>query len=143
LGTAINGAVDSPIQGGVKLYRQTFLDPTYEATHPEQKADIETLRTQILEYASVIDQALDLHAQVCKDTAFHEALRSRECIASSNVLCADGQISSDPSPTRLRLCQNQQTGSLAHFLLFTLTPTNHYSHQPPVHLICRPDRQFE
>jgi len=86
LGTAINGAVDSPVQGGVKLYRQTFLDPTYEATHPGQKADIETLRAEILEYASVIDQALDLHAQVCKDTAFHEALRSREFIVSPKSL---------------------------------------------------------
>jgi hypothetical protein len=143
LGTAINGAVDSPVQGGVKLYRQTFLDPTYEATHPEQKEDIETLRAQILEYASVIDQALDLHAQVCKDTAFHEALRSREHTVSPNVLCADDQISSDPSPTRLRLCQNPQTGSLARFLPFTLTPINHFSHQPPDHLTCRPDRQFE
>jgi len=77
LGTAINGAVDSPVQGGVKLYRQTFLDPAYESAHPEQKEDVGTLRLQILEYASVIDQALDLHAQVCKDSAFHEALRSR------------------------------------------------------------------
>jgi dedicator of cytokinesis protein 3 len=86
LGTAINGAVDSPVQGGVKLYRQTFLDPTYETTHPEQKEDIEILRAEILEYASVIDQALDLHAQVCKDTAFHEALRSREFIVSPKSL---------------------------------------------------------
>lgn len=85
LGTAINGAVDSPVQGGVKLYRQTFLDPTYEEAHPEQKKDIETLRAEILEYASVIDQALDLHAQVCKDTAFHEALRSRKYTASPGV----------------------------------------------------------
>ena len=69
--------MDSPVQGGVKLYRQTFLDPAYESAHPEQKEDVDTLRLQILEYASVIDQALDLHAQVCKDSAFHEALRSR------------------------------------------------------------------
>jgi hypothetical protein len=65
------------VQGGVKLYRQTFLSPVYEDKHPDEKDQIEALRAQILEYASVIDQALDLHGQVCRDTAFHEALKSR------------------------------------------------------------------
>jgi dedicator of cytokinesis protein 3 len=87
LGTAINGAVDSPVQGGVKLYRQTFLDREYESTHPEQSEEIDILRAQILEYASVIDQALDLHAQVCKDFAFHEALRSREYLDVVGYYC--------------------------------------------------------
>lgn len=50
----------------------------YESKHPDEKDQIETLRNQVLEYASVIDRALDLHSQVCKDTAFHEALKSRK-----------------------------------------------------------------
>jgi hypothetical protein len=62
----------------VKLYRQTFLDPAYETRHPEQKDEIAALRAQILEYATVIDNALDVHGQVGKDSAFHEALRSRK-----------------------------------------------------------------
>ena len=86
LGTAINGAVDSPVQGGVKLYRQTFLNERYTARHPEEEEQIEQLRARVLDYARTIQQALDLHGKVCKDAAFHEALRSRECSASSKPI---------------------------------------------------------
>jgi hypothetical protein len=50
----------------------------YATNHPDEKDQIEVLRAQILEYASVIDQALEIHGHVCKDSAFHEALKSRE-----------------------------------------------------------------
>ena len=80
LGTAINGAVDSPVQGGVKLYRQTFLNERYAARHPEEEEQIDTLRACVLDYARTIEKALDLHGRICRDAAFHEALRSRECL---------------------------------------------------------------
>lgn len=78
LGTAINGAVDSPVQGGVKLYRDSFLNERYIARHPDESQQCEQLRNQILDYVRVIQQALNLHGKICPDSAFHEALRSRE-----------------------------------------------------------------
>lgn len=90
LGNAINGAVDSPVSGGVKLYRnvssvsnegpdgQTFLEGNYASTHPAEQTQIEELRKAIRTYVAAISNALDVHRTVCRDLPFHEALRSRE-----------------------------------------------------------------
>ncbi|KAK8853154.1 hypothetical protein IAR55_003855 [Kwoniella newhampshirensis] len=77
LGTAINGAVDSPINGGVKTYRKVFLDVAYADKHAEESLQIEQLRLAILEYVRTIQSSLIVHKQACKDVAFHEALKSQ------------------------------------------------------------------
>nr|XP_019044242.1 hypothetical protein I302_07525 [Kwoniella bestiolae CBS 10118]OCF23172.1 hypothetical protein I302_07525 [Kwoniella bestiolae CBS 10118] len=67
LGTAINGAVDSPV----------FLDGSYNQRHPEFTSEIEQLRLGILEYVRSIQDSLKVHKIVCKDVAFHEALKTQ------------------------------------------------------------------
>ena len=80
LGTALNGAVDSPINGGVKLYRDTFLDPSYIRDHPNDAAQLDEFKVTYLEYVRVVHAGLQLHGKVCKDIAFHEALKNRTCL---------------------------------------------------------------
>nr|XP_018260970.1 uncharacterized protein I303_06687 [Kwoniella dejecticola CBS 10117]OBR83128.1 hypothetical protein I303_06687 [Kwoniella dejecticola CBS 10117] len=77
LGTAINGAVDSPVSGGVKTYRKVFFDGTYVEKHPEFSAALDQLRLGILEYVKTVQDSLKIHKIVCKDMAFHEALKSQ------------------------------------------------------------------
>nr|XP_019010242.1 uncharacterized protein I206_04710 [Kwoniella pini CBS 10737]OCF49023.1 hypothetical protein I206_04710 [Kwoniella pini CBS 10737] len=67
LGTAINGAVDSPV----------FLDGTYIEKHPEFASTVNQLRVTILEYVKTIQNTLKIHEVVCKDLAFHEALKTQ------------------------------------------------------------------
>lgn len=57
---------------------QTFLDPTYPQRHPLDAVHVEELRTAILDYVQAISGALEVHREVCRDVAFHEALKSRE-----------------------------------------------------------------
>ena len=83
LGNAINGAVDAPSDAGVKLYREVFLDPSYLETSPADHIQVNELRQAIDEYVAAISTALDVHAQVCRDVAFHEALKSRKCLSST------------------------------------------------------------
>lgn len=78
LGTALNGAVDSPINGGVKLYRDTFLDDTYALQHPAEQEQLEEFKAVYEEYVRTVHTGLGLHGKVCKDIAFHEALKNRK-----------------------------------------------------------------
>lgn len=78
LGTAINGAVDSPVSGGVQLYRETFLESSFLRENPEFALEINDLRATLMEYAGIVADALRVHGKLCKDIAFHEALKSRE-----------------------------------------------------------------
>jgi len=73
----LNGAVDSPVNGGVKLYRDTFLDPGYLRSHPANKAEVDSFRSVYEEYVKTVHGGLQLHGKLCKDIAFHEALKSR------------------------------------------------------------------
>ncbi|WVQ67084.1 uncharacterized protein L199_005278 [Kwoniella botswanensis] len=77
LGTAINGAVDSPVSGGVKTYKKVFLDGIYVQKHPESTSEIDQLRLSILAYVKSIQDSLKVHKVVCKDIAFHEALKTQ------------------------------------------------------------------
>lgn len=76
LGTVINGAVDSPVNGGVSRYRQVFLSPEYAERYPDDRKKVEEVRLAILDYVRAIQEALAVHRLVCQDTPFHEALRS-------------------------------------------------------------------
>jgi dedicator of cytokinesis protein 3 len=77
LGTALNGAVDSPINGGVKLYRDTFLDESYLRDHPIDGAQLGEFKAAYEAYVGTVHAGLELHGKVCKDIAFHEALKNR------------------------------------------------------------------
>lgn len=77
LGTALNGAVDSPINGGVKLYRDTFLDNTYIRNHPDEVLQLQDFKLVYEDYVRTVHTGLQLHGKVCKDIAFHEALKNR------------------------------------------------------------------
>jgi hypothetical protein len=56
---------------------QTFLGEDYLAIYPDDAAEIDRLRVALLEYAKVVQRALEVHKRLCKDIVFHEALRSR------------------------------------------------------------------
>lgn len=79
LGTAINGAVSSPVSGGVPLYRDTFLAPSFGTAHPEFSSEIHALQDVLDDYIACVIQALKVHGKLCKDIAYHEALKSRKC----------------------------------------------------------------
>jgi dedicator of cytokinesis protein 3 len=81
LGTAIHGAIESPVSGGVVLYRDTFLDEAFSDKHPELGQDLADLRVTLGEHVAAVGEALRVHARLCKDMAFHEALKSRESSA--------------------------------------------------------------
>ena len=89
LGTAINGAVSSPVSGGVPLYRDTFLDPAFGLQHPELANEIAELRDVLERYVASVLQALRVHGKLCKDIAYHEALKSRKCplLHAAHRLC--------------------------------------------------------
>ncbi|KAK4687917.1 hypothetical protein P7C73_g2195, partial [Tremellales sp. Uapishka_1] len=76
LAMALNSAVDSPVHGGVPLYRKTFLDPDYIEIHPQETKNVGLLRESILQYAEVIRVGLRIHRRFVKPdmSAFHEAL---------------------------------------------------------------------
>lgn len=77
LGTAINGAVSSPVSGGVPLYRETFIESSFRSYHPEYAIEVQVLQDALDEYAECVHRALKVHGKLCKDIAFHEALKSR------------------------------------------------------------------
>jgi dedicator of cytokinesis protein 3 len=76
LGTALNGAVDSRVNGGVSVYKKHFLDPAYLDRHPGEAKNITALRDAIVHYVRTIQVGLVAHRRVNKDIAFHEALRT-------------------------------------------------------------------
>lgn len=77
LGTAINGAVSSPVSGGVPLYRDTFVDSSFRSDRPEFAGEVQALQDALEAYGQCVLKALKVHEKVCKDIAFHEALKSR------------------------------------------------------------------
>ncbi|WVQ84302.1 hypothetical protein IAT38_006454 [Cryptococcus sp. DSM 104549] len=77
LGAAISSAVDSPISEGVKTYRRIFLEGSYLDKHPADTAQVEQLREAIMDYVRAIQDNLGVHEQVCRDIAFHEALKTQ------------------------------------------------------------------
>lgn len=76
LGTALNGAVDSRVNGGIPVYKKHFLDEAYVDRHPGEAKNVATLRDAVLSYVRTIQKGLRAHASVNKDIAFHEALRT-------------------------------------------------------------------
>ncbi|ORX57487.1 hypothetical protein DM01DRAFT_1319407 [Hesseltinella vesiculosa] len=60
----LNGAVDAPVNGGVALYRQTFLSPRYAVSHPDNALLIADLRKAIDDQVVVIDECLYVHSQL-------------------------------------------------------------------------------
>lgn len=65
-----------------KFDAQTFLDSSYAAKHPDDAEQVEQLRIAIADYVHAISDALGVHRSLCRDVAFHEALRSRQYIVS-------------------------------------------------------------
>ena len=47
LSMTLNGAVDAPINGGISMYRKSFLTPEYLATYPERADLVQKLRNAI------------------------------------------------------------------------------------------------
>ncbi|BEI88066.1 uncharacterized protein CcaverHIS019_0107840 [Cutaneotrichosporon cavernicola] len=75
LGNALNGAVDSRVNGGITLYKKHFLDPAYAEKYPSEANNTQRLRQAILDYARTIQRGLVSLHSVNKDIAFYEALR--------------------------------------------------------------------
>ncbi|TXT11135.1 hypothetical protein VHUM_01886 [Vanrija humicola] len=102
LGTALNGAVDSRVNGGVPLYKKHFLDPAYVERHPTEKQNVATLREAVLDYVRTIQKGLAAHQRVNKDIAFHEALRTLYNKAYADEILRLPRLSdSSSSPPRL------------------------------------------
>ncbi|KZO90762.1 hypothetical protein CALVIDRAFT_506467 [Calocera viscosa TUFC12733] len=76
LSMSLNSAVDSPVNGGVALYRQAFLGPDYLPLHPENAALVQRLRDAIDEQVRVIARCLQLHGRLCpyEMQPFHQTL---------------------------------------------------------------------
>ncbi|PWN21805.1 hypothetical protein BCV69DRAFT_268306, partial [Microstroma glucosiphilum] len=75
LAMTLNGAVDAPLNGGIPLYRRTFLDESEGI--PPQDADLaERLRRAIDQHASTLCRCLKIHARLCAPEMkpFHDAL---------------------------------------------------------------------
>ncbi|ORX40680.1 hypothetical protein BD324DRAFT_654448 [Kockovaella imperatae] len=88
LGTVINGAVDSPVNGGVKLYRKTFIEGDYLNRHPLETAQVGMLDAALRNYVQAIQNALSVHRVHCKDVTFHEALKSHFYAAFPDEIAA-------------------------------------------------------
>ncbi|EJU03981.1 hypothetical protein DACRYDRAFT_105054 [Dacryopinax primogenitus] len=76
LSMSLNSAVDSPVNGGVGLYRQAFLGADYLPLHPENAALVQRLRDAIDEQVRVIARCLQLHGRLCpyEMQPFHQTL---------------------------------------------------------------------
>ncbi|WWD19564.1 hypothetical protein CI109_104025 [Kwoniella shandongensis] len=135
LGTAINGAVDSPINGGVKTYRKVFLDGTYAEKHSEESLQIEQLRLALLEYVRTIQSSLIVHKQVCRDIAFHEALRSQfyKCFPEEIALLPRMSGSTEDSAGGL-----DNLNGIDHAYLHPTTSRPHSSSQGHAHQTTSP-----
>ncbi|WRT70308.1 uncharacterized protein IL334_007306 [Kwoniella shivajii] len=125
LGTAINGAVDSPVSGGVKTYRKVFLDGTYVSKHPEFTSEVDQLRQTILEYVKTIQDSLKIHKVVCRDIAFHEALKTqyyRTFAQEISLLPRRSETSFfDETPTPF----SESNSSQPHFQFTSTSPPDH------------------
>ncbi|KAI3654653.1 hypothetical protein MP228_000033 [Amoeboaphelidium protococcarum] len=58
---SLNGAVDAPVNGGIKMYREAFLGDEYLVQNPDHRGLIQQLKDAILEHTAVIDRCLKLH----------------------------------------------------------------------------------
>ncbi|KAI3639016.1 hypothetical protein MIR68_003514 [Amoeboaphelidium protococcarum] len=58
---SLNGAVDAPVNGGIKMYREAFLEDKYRTLNPDHRGLIQQLKDAILEHTAVIDRCLKLH----------------------------------------------------------------------------------
>ncbi|KZT56696.1 hypothetical protein CALCODRAFT_483819 [Calocera cornea HHB12733] len=76
LSMSLNSAVDSPVNGGVALYRQAFLGTDYLPLHPENAALVQRLRDAIDEQVRVMARCLQLHGRLCPYDMqpFHQTL---------------------------------------------------------------------
>lgn len=52
------------MNGGVEMYEQAFLNPTYESEHQEDKERIQLLRKLLNEQVEVLDRGLIVHQMV-------------------------------------------------------------------------------
>ncbi|WVR07765.1 hypothetical protein IAU60_004808 [Kwoniella sp. DSM 27419] len=131
LGTAINGAVDSPVSGGVQTYQRVFLDRAYVEEHPEFTNEVEMLRSVILDYVSAIRDSLITHKAVCKDVAFHEALRTHfhKTYAKEIALLPPLPVGSTGSSLSLSLSASRSTD--ARRLPFSSSPGGSQGHSLP------------
>lgn len=77
LGSALNTAVDSKVNGGVPLYKKHFLDPDYVERHPVEARNVAHLGEVIVDYARTIQEGLAVYQRLSRDIAFQEALRTR------------------------------------------------------------------
>ncbi|WVR00207.1 hypothetical protein IAU59_007349 [Kwoniella sp. CBS 9459] len=123
LGTAINGAVDSPVSGGVQTYRKVFLNGAYIEKHPEFAVDVDTLRLKIVEYVKTIQESLVVHKQVCKDMAFHEALKNQFYKAFSSEIALLPRLSNAST--------EDETPSISRSQSFGFSSDNYHNHAHP------------
>ncbi|ORZ19610.1 hypothetical protein BCR42DRAFT_348262 [Absidia repens] len=61
---ALNGAVDAPVNGGVPLYKKTFLSPYFSKKNPDMLQWVDQLKAAIDEQVVVIDRCLITHGQL-------------------------------------------------------------------------------
>ncbi|CAO3596942.1 unnamed protein product [Absidia cylindrospora] len=61
---ALNGAVDAPVNGGVTLYKKTFLSPYFLKKNPDMLKWVDQLKSAIDDQVVVIDRCLDTHGQL-------------------------------------------------------------------------------
>jgi hypothetical protein len=60
----LKGVIQAAVNGGVDMYEQAFLNPTYEAEHPKDKDKINLLRSLLDHQVEVLDRGLKVHQMV-------------------------------------------------------------------------------
>lgn len=60
----LQGVIDANVMGGISKYQEAFFNDEFLKAHPHQSANVQRLKTLILEQAQVLDTALDLHGQL-------------------------------------------------------------------------------
>lgn len=76
LDLVLSGAVDSPVNGGIQIYR-TFLEDETLKNDPAQNQSVTSLEVAFLDYAAAIQRCLAIHAKVVPASLkpLHESLQ--------------------------------------------------------------------
>ncbi|KAM0753228.1 hypothetical protein T439DRAFT_342381 [Meredithblackwellia eburnea MCA 4105] len=77
LSMALNGAVDSPVNQGIPMYRRAFFGSEFAAANPEKTSLVRQLQSSIDQLVMSISRCMKLHAVLAPEPMqpFHETLQ--------------------------------------------------------------------
>ncbi|GAO46203.1 hypothetical protein G7K_0438-t1 [Saitoella complicata NRRL Y-17804] len=141
---SLSGAVDSPINGGIRQYRAKFLSDEYRLAQEGEAETIENLGYAINEQVGVLQRCLEIHGRLvsAEMRPLHESLKSlfrRNFAADLNRLTVTSAGSNGMS--RLSPISTISDGKTStHLYKLTLRESSTYPNLPPVKLSTSPRR---